>query len=315
MLDIFTIINIVSKVMDDGGSGADGAYDAFTECQKLEPWCTCAISAQGHIYKLECHNMEQPPPHWLNFSSLQLKHLSKLDLSDNSFGRHLTNSRPFNSLRIEESDDLQLSLQRCHINSITESFLRLFSSHVTSLKLSHNQLSSVPPSFSSMSSLQMMDISHNRFSAVPRSLCKAPGLTVLNLAHNNFPHDISSQVSSFEACTNLKKVSWTAVASESHPQHKRVLCSCDALAHYFYTHDTGPPFVDVESSKPLFCHHTSPLNFTRGVPLVNLNKHHICATCNCTQYLKSFSATFGSKTSSLYILIIMHLVCSFLFEI
>lgn len=274
MFDIFTIINIVSKVLDDSPS----SYNAVAECKKLEPWCSCGISDDENIYKLSCNQIKDPTK-MPNFTYLDLRHLSSLDFSGSYFGKTLHNAKPFSSMRIT-SRDVQFDLQQCSINSISESFTEILGSSVTIWKLSDNYLSKLP-SLYRLKSLQNIDLSNNRFKDVPTNLCTAPALTVVNFAQNSFHQDISEQVAPFSQCAKLHKVYWDS--------NRKVDCSCESLKHYMWSHENGPPFIEKDSSKLVRCHQKSQLELLRNEPLISLKRDQICSMCNCTEYLVSVS--------------------------
>ena len=296
MFDIFTIINIVSKVLDDSPSD----FNAVSECRKLEPWCSCGISDDETIYKLSCNRIKDPNS-MPNFTNLDLKYLSNLDFSGSYFGKSLRNNRPFNTMRIT-SKDVQLDLQNCALSFISESFTEVLGSSVTIWKLSHNNLKTLP-SLKRLTSLQNIDLSHNRFKDVPNTLCDASSVSVVNFAHNSFHQDISGQIAAFSLCPNLHKVYWDA--------DPKVDCSCEALKHYMFTHSKGPPFIEKETSKLVYCDRNSEIQSTRGDAVMNLDQNQVCSVCNCTQYL--VSSSMHSSFPSLFA-VILPLVLSFLFR-
>lgn len=63
--------------------------------------------------------------------------------------------------------------------------LSLHVPHLRMLNFSHNQITSVPPSFNLLLHLQVLDLSHNRLKIVPESITCLRQLHTLNIANNN----------------------------------------------------------------------------------------------------------------------------------
>ena len=232
MFDIFTILNIVSKVFDDSS-----AYDAVSQCRKVEPLCTCGIS-QNNVYKITCRGIDGVAA-LPNFTHVNMDKLNTLDLSGNRFPK-LYGSRGFDSINIRSSSDVQLTLETCQISSVSTSFINIIGRSVTLWKLSNNQLETLP-SLREMKVLQTLDLSNNRFKTIPQNLCHAPRLANINMARNRFAEDISHQITNLHGCQNLQKVYWDS--------GKFVDCSCKSLGHYMWGHSTGPPFIERSTSQ------------------------------------------------------------------
>lgn len=63
--------------------------------------------------------------------------------------------------------------------------LSLHVPHLKFLNLSHNQITSLPHSFSLLLHLRVLDLSYNRLKVVPDALAGLEKIETLNLANNN----------------------------------------------------------------------------------------------------------------------------------
>lgn len=63
--------------------------------------------------------------------------------------------------------------------------LSLHVPHLKFLNLSHNQITTLPHSFSLLLHLRVLDLSYNRFKVVPEAVTGLEKLHTLNLANNN----------------------------------------------------------------------------------------------------------------------------------
>lgn len=80
--------------------------------------------------------------------------------------------------------------------------LELFQ-NLTSLGLSGNQLTTLPPSITNLANLQILDLSNNRFSVIPDEITQLVNLSSLNVSHNFLGNTLPYH---FERLVNLEKL-------------------------------------------------------------------------------------------------------------
>lgn len=94
-----------------------------------------------------------------------------------------------------------LEISQCsNLREIHENIQRL--SHLQSLILCRNKISSVPKSIGELKSLKVLDLSVNELQALPEEICSLSELTTLNVSCNN----IAALPVGFSSCTKLSSI-------------------------------------------------------------------------------------------------------------